>query len=133
MKGEYPITVGTGFSVAEVIYDNKKINYTGLPHPDYYIIVTEDGLNKVKSKLTTNGTIYIDEKLVTDELQKAYPNMITVPFSKMANRKSTALAASTYVLAKENIIPIEALKEAVGTHRLKDIFVDVIENVIANY
>jgi pyruvate/2-oxoacid:ferredoxin oxidoreductase beta subunit len=133
MKGEYPITVGTGFSVAEVIFDNEKINYTGLPHPDYYIIVTEDGLNKVKSKLTTDGTIYIDEKLVTEELLTTYPNMISVPFSKMANRKSTALAASTYVLAKENIIPIEALKEAVGTHRLKDIFVDVIEKVIANY
>jgi len=133
MKGEYPITVGTGFSVAEVIFDNNKINYTGLPHPDYYIIVTEDGLNKVKSKLSTNGKIYIDEKLVNNDLLAQYPNMITVPFSKMANRKSTALAASTYVLAKENIIPIDALKEAVSTHRLKDIFVDVIEKVVANY
>jgi len=130
MKGEYPITVGTGFSVAEVIFDNKPINYTGLETPDYFIIVTPEGLNKVKSKLNPDSKIYIDEKLVTDELKEAYPNLIAVPFSKMANRKSTALAATAYVLNKENILPIDALKEAVKTHRLRDIFVDVIDKVL---
>ena len=129
MKGEYPITVGTGFSVAEVIFDHKPINYTGLDKPDYFIIVTEDGLNKVKPKLHRDAKIYIDEKLVTDDLRYAFPELIVVPFSKMANRKSTALAAATYVLNKEQILPIEALKEAVGTHRLKDVFVDVIDKV----
>ena len=130
MKGEYPITVGTGFSVAEVIFDHQPINYTGLDKPDYFIIVTEDGLNKVKNKLHKDAKIYIDEKLVTDDLQSSYPGLIAVPFSKMANRKSTALAAATYVLNKEHILPIEALKEAVSTHRLKDIFVDVINKII---
>ncbi len=131
MKGEYPITVGTGFSVAEVIFDHQPINYTGLDKPDYFVIVTEDGLNKVKGKLHKDAKIYIDEKLVTDELKSEFPDLIAVPFSKMANRKSTALAATTYVLDKEQILPIDALKEAVSTHRLKDIFVDVIEKVIS--
>jgi pyruvate/2-oxoacid:ferredoxin oxidoreductase beta subunit/Pyruvate/2-oxoacid:ferredoxin oxidoreductase gamma subunit len=128
MKGEYPITVGTGFSVAEVIFDKENINYTGLEKPDYFIIVTEDGLNKVRAKLNPDSKIYIDEKLVTEELKNTYPGLISVPFGKMANRKSVALAAATYVIDKENILPVDALKEAVGTHRLKDIFVDVIEN-----
>ncbi len=127
MKGEYPITVGTGFSVAEVIFDHNPINYTGLEKPDYFIIVTQDGLIKVKNKLNKDSKIYIEEKLVTDELKEKYSNIIPVAFGKMANRKSTALAATTYVLNKENILPLEALKEAVGTHRLKDIFVEVIE------
>jgi pyruvate/2-oxoacid:ferredoxin oxidoreductase beta subunit/Pyruvate/2-oxoacid:ferredoxin oxidoreductase gamma subunit len=129
MKGEYPITVGTGFSVAEVIFDKDKINYTGLEKPDYFIIVTEDGLNKVKSKLNNDSKIYIDEKLVTEDLQKTFPNLISVAFSKMSNRKNIALAAVTYVVKHENILPVDALKEAVGTHRLKDIFIDVIEKV----
>ncbi len=130
MKGEYPITVGTGFSVAEVIFDNNTINYTGLEHPDFFIIVTQDGLNKIYKKLHKDAKIFIDEKLVTPELENNFPNLIKVPFSKMANRKSTALAAVTYVLNKENILPIDALKEAVSTHRLKEIFVDVIDKVI---
>jgi len=129
MKGEYPITVGTGFSIAEVIFDRHTINYTGLEKPDYFIIVTQDGLDKIKNKLHKDAKIYIDEKLVTDELQSEFPNIIAVPFSKMANRKSTALAAVTYVLNKEQILPVEALKEAVSTHRLKDIFVEVIDKV----
>ncbi len=131
MKGEYPITVGTGFSVAEVIFDKNPINYTGLEQPDYFVIVTQDGLNKVMPKLHAGAKIYIDEKLVTDDLKAGFPNLIAVPFSKMANRKSTALAAVTYVLDKEQILPVEALKEAVKTHRLKDIFVDVIDKVIS--
>ncbi len=129
MKGEYPITVGTGFSVAEVIFDKDEINYTGLEHPDYFIIVTEDGLNKVYSKLNKEATIYIDEKLVDEALENEFPNLIQVPFGKLANRKSTALAAVTYVLNKEKIVNTEALKKAVGTHRLKDIFTDVIDKV----
>ena len=133
MKGEYPITVGTGFSVAEVIFDKETINYTGLDKPDYVIIVTEDGLNKVKAKLDKANKVFIDEKLYTEDVQNSFSNLIPVPFSKMANRKSTALAAATYVLMKENIIPIEALKAAVSTHRLKDIFVEVIDKVVENY
>ncbi len=131
MKGEYPITVGTGFSVAEVIFDTNTINYTGLEKPDYFIIVTQDGLNKVNSKLNKDSKIYIDEKLVTDALKETYPNLIAVPFNKMANRKSVALAAATYVLNKENVLPVDALKEAVGKHRLKDIFIDVIEKSLS--
>ena len=131
MKGEYPITVGTGFSVAEVIFDTNTINYTGLEKPDYFIIVTQDGLNKVNSKLNKDSKIYIDEKLVTDALKETYPNLIAVPFNKMANRKSMALAAATYVLNRENILPADALKEAVSSHRLKDIFIDVIEKSLS--
>ena len=131
MKGEYPITVGTGFSVAEVIFDNKTINYTGLSAPDYMIIVSEDGLNKVKSKIPYAQKVYIDDKLYTDEVKSAYPDMIPVAFSRMANRKSVALAAVSYVLKTEGFLPVEALKQAVSTHRLKDIFVDVINKVVA--
>jgi pyruvate/2-oxoacid:ferredoxin oxidoreductase beta subunit/Pyruvate/2-oxoacid:ferredoxin oxidoreductase gamma subunit len=129
MKGEYPITVGTGFSVAEVIFDNKEINYTGLEKPDFFIIVTEDGLHKVHPRLNKEAKIYIEEKLVTPELEKEFPNIIKVAFNKLANRKSTALAAVTYFLNKERVIAPQKLKEAVSTHRLKDIFVEVINKV----
>jgi pyruvate/2-oxoacid:ferredoxin oxidoreductase beta subunit/Pyruvate/2-oxoacid:ferredoxin oxidoreductase gamma subunit len=129
MKGEYPITVGTGFSVAEVIFDTKKINYTGLPNPDFILIVSIDGLNKVKSKLNTNSTILMDEKLITDELLAQYPNIISVSLTKNFNKKSLALAAVAYVLNKENIIPLSALKQAVNNHRLKNIFIEVIDKI----
>jgi len=129
MKGEYPITVGTGFSVAEVIFDKQKINFTGLENPDYFIIVTEDGFDKIYPKLNKEAKIYIEEKLVTPELEAQFPELIKVPFSRLANRKSIALAAITYFLNKEKILPIEKLKDAVGTHRLKETFTDVIDKV----
>lgn len=127
MKGEYPITVGTGFSVAEVIFDHKKINYTGLLNPEYIIVVSEEGLNKVKAKLNNKCTILMEKKLVTDTLKAEFPNIISIELTKNFNKKSLALAAVAYLIKKENIIPLDALKEAVKHHRLKDVFIDVID------
>lgn len=128
MKGEYPITVGTGFSIAEVIFDKKKINYTGLLNPEYILIVSIEGFNK--AKLNVNSTILMDEKLITDELLIKYPNIISVPLTKNFNKKSLALAAVAYLLNKEQTIPIDALKMSVSNHRLKDIFIEVIDKAI---
>ena len=44
MKGEYPITVGTGFSLGEVILSKNEINYTGLEKRDVSIVVSDNGL-----------------------------------------------------------------------------------------
>ncbi len=128
MKGEYPITVGTGFSVAEVIADKNEINYTGLDNPDIAVIVTEDGLEKVKHRITADTKVYLDEKL-TGKIDFSYKKLIIKPFHALVNRKSAALLAVAYVLKKEQLFPLEALKKVLSDHRLKDIFLDTVARV----
>ncbi len=128
MKGEYPITVGTGFSVAEVILDSDEIHYTGLTSPGIAIIVTEDGLNKIKNRLTSETKVYLDASL-EDKLDVQVREKIIKPFGKLVNPKSKALLATAYMLKKEKIVPPEALTDILKNHRLSAIFMQTLEKI----
>jgi pyruvate/2-oxoacid:ferredoxin oxidoreductase beta subunit/Pyruvate/2-oxoacid:ferredoxin oxidoreductase gamma subunit len=110
MKGEYPITVGTGFSVAEVILSKEPINYTGLEKPNAMLIVTEDGWNKVKDRVADNSKVYLDNKIGVE----THP---TKAFFKMAGKKGAALSAVSYWIKETGIFPIEALEKVVENHK----------------
>ncbi len=126
MKGEYPITVGTGFSVAEVILDKEEIHYTGLLDPDYAVIVTEDGLHKIKNRLTPRTKVYLDVSL-QDKWEAEVKETIVRPYGKLVNPKSKALLGLVDLLKNERIIPPDALKDVLSKHRLARIFLPVVE------
>ncbi len=116
MKGEYPITIGTGFSVAEVILSRDSINYTGLVHPDLAIILTIDGLEKIKDKLTPDTKIIADSKLNLE----GYNNVVFLEFGKIGGKKGAVFSALTYWMIKEKLIDKEALKGAAGNHKYSE-------------
>ncbi len=126
MKGEYPITVGTGFSVSEVILDKDEIHYTGLSDPDFAVIVTEDGLNKVKGRLTENTKVYLDSSL-QEKFDVPVKEVVVKPYGKLVNAKSKALLGLVDLLKNEKIIPLEALTDILKAHRLSQIFLSVVE------
>lgn len=107
MKGEYPITVGTGFSVAEVILSKKPIYFTGLENPKVVMVVTEDGWNKVKNRITNSTKVFVDTKV-------SYNNsFITKDFLKVGGKKGAALSAVSYWIKESGVFPIEALFKVV--------------------
>lgn len=111
MKGEYPITVGTGFSIAEVILSKNPINYTGLEQPDVALIVTDDGYKKVKDMLTEKTKILMDDKVsnATDFTNKS--------FSGKSGKKGAALSAIAYWLKESKVFPVDALLKVVEKHK----------------
>ena len=111
MKGEYPITVGTGFSVAEVILSKEPINYTGLQDPDTVLIVTDDGWTKVSDRIAPNSKVYVDTKIGLETTHEAKP------FYKVAGKKGAALSAVSYWIKETGIFPIEALEKVVENHK----------------
>ncbi len=46
-KGDNPVTIGTGFSLAEVKISPREILYSGIDKPDYILISSADGLKRV--------------------------------------------------------------------------------------
>jgi Pyruvate/2-oxoacid:ferredoxin oxidoreductase gamma subunit len=126
MKGEYPITVGTGFSVAEVILDKNEIHYTGLSDPDFAVIVTEDGWNKVKNRLTPDTKVYLDASL-EDKFDVPVKEVVVKPFGKAVNPKSKALLGLIYMLQHEKLIDLAALKDILQNHRLSAVFMPVFD------
>lgn len=110
-KGEYPITVGTGFSVAEVILSKNPIHYTGLERPDVVMMVTNDGWNKVSNRITDNSKIFIDSKITTGAPFESKP------FLKTAGKKGAALSAIAYWIKETGVMPIEALLKVIEGHK----------------
>ena len=109
MKGEYPITVGTGFSVAEVILSKTPIHFTGLENPSVVISVTDDGWNKIKNRISETSEIYIDSKINT-ESSFVFDSKA---FLKEGGKKGAALSAISYWIQKSNVFPIDALLKVV--------------------
>jgi len=128
MKGEYPITVGTGFSVAEVILDNGEIHYTGLQEPDLALIVTEDGYHKIKKRLSPRTKVYLDsalEKIFDVPVRE----VVMRPYGKHVSPKSKALLGLADLLLEERLLPLEALREALSRHRLAPVFLPVLDKL----
>jgi pyruvate/2-oxoacid:ferredoxin oxidoreductase beta subunit len=107
MKGEYPITVGTGFSVAEVILSKKPIHFTGLENPSVVLAVTEDGWNKVKNRISSTSKVLTDSKINSEE------SYSTKEFLKEGGKKGAALSAVSYWINESKVFPIEALLKVV--------------------
>ncbi len=107
MKGEYPITVGTGFSAAEVILSKKPIHYTGLEKPSVVLAVTEDGWSKVKGRISSNSKVIVDAKINTES------DFETKEFLKEGGKKGAALSAVSYWIKESKVFPIEALLKVV--------------------
>lgn len=118
-KGAYPVTVGVGFSTAEVIVSDSEILYTGIVVPDVAIITSRDGLghslNRIQ-RMDENGLLLIDESL---EVPETRARVIRHPFRKEAGARAAALRALAFYNARvEQIIPMEALIHTLRNSKL---------------
>ena len=50
-RDDYPITVKTGHSIAELVLSPREIDYTGIARPDAMILLSRDGVAKVGPQL----------------------------------------------------------------------------------
>jgi Pyruvate/2-oxoacid:ferredoxin oxidoreductase gamma subunit len=115
MKGEYPITVGTGFSTAEVILSEKRIRYTGLSDPDVMIILSEDGLAKVRPKMKKSTIVILDSSVNSSNLSS--DKVIIQDLVRNADKRGAALMGIAYWLETFGSIKVEALEEAARSHK----------------
>ena len=111
MKGEYPITVGTGFSVAEVILSKKPINFSGLDKPNVVLAVTGDGWNKVKNRVAHESKVFVDRKICAD------CTFEVKDFLKVGGKKGAALSAVSYWVKETGVFPVEALFKVVESSK----------------
>jgi len=117
-KDDYPITVQTGHSVAEIIVSPETIEYTGIDSPDYVILVSEDGLSRVRNRvedLPASSTVLAEASL---ELPPTRAKVIRLPFietAKKVGRLSIAVVALAALLENSGLFPVEALVTAIRT------------------
>ncbi|MFP4589114.1 MAG: thiamine pyrophosphate-dependent enzyme [Candidatus Acetothermia bacterium] len=110
-RGEYPVTVGSGFSICEVLLSPTKVLFTGISEPDVMIVTSEEGLDK-RSKTLQNlesGNVYLDDSLSAPSTDA---ELHTKGFREAAGPKGAALSAISYWIDQSGLIPPEALMEA---------------------
>ncbi len=106
-KGSYPVTVGVGFSTAEVIICHRQIHFHGISEPDLIIITSEDGLahNKDRIMAMKRGALLIDESIGPP---KTEAKVISHNFRQMGPRNA-AIYAVFFFTHNSGLIPIAAL------------------------
>jgi len=115
-KDDYPITVRTGHSVAEIILSPEHIHYTGIDQPDIVLLLSIDGLNQISRDLpgySPDTRVYVEESLVP--LLKTPAQVISLPL-KNAAKEVGKLAIGPLgfgaILAREDLYPVEAFEAA---------------------
>jgi Pyruvate/2-oxoacid:ferredoxin oxidoreductase gamma subunit len=123
-KDDYPITVQTGHSVSEVIVSPERIDYTGIDAPDFFVVLSADGLARVRSrieKLSTSCILYAEETL---ELPATKARVRRFPFAELGKRLGRphlATAALAALLEDSGIFPPEAFVAAIESFQSTEI------------
>ncbi len=111
-KGSYPVTVGVGFSTAEILLSRTPIFYHGVPQPDVMVVTSADGLANQRERIRrmTGGILWLDGSLPVPETGA---EVRVADFRGRAGARNAALYALLTVLREIGVIPPEAFLETV--------------------
>ncbi|NLM93560.1 MAG: hypothetical protein GX168_11510 [Bacteroidales bacterium] len=129
-KGSYPVTVGVGFSTAEVNLSPREIHFHGIAVPDMVVVTSADGLahNKQRIAKMQGGFLFIDESL---EVPPTGAEVICHDFRGMGARNASIfsvffLALKTGIISTESLfktIEEEGLSEKLPVAKIKEALV----------
>ncbi|PKL81799.1 MAG: hypothetical protein CVV24_13400 [Ignavibacteriae bacterium HGW-Ignavibacteriae-3] len=110
-KGNYPVTVGVGFSSSDIIISPDEIFYTGTSDVDVIIVTSQEGLDYSSSSIKNlkGGTIICDSSL---SLPETSSKIIKHDFRNKISGKGASLYSLFYYVNYSKIFPIEALIES---------------------
>ena len=117
-KDDYPITVQTGHSVAEIIVSPQRIDYTGIDAPDYCIVISADGLKRVRAKiekLPATCKLFADDSLELPETKAQIHRLPLQQIAKDVGKLSVVTGAVAAMLQDSGLFPMEAFVKTIST------------------
>jgi Pyruvate/2-oxoacid:ferredoxin oxidoreductase gamma subunit len=115
-RDDLPVTVKSGCCTAEVVLSPEPIGYTGADVPDYVVVVSPEGLDRVRGMLphlAPTAVVYCDATLAVPATPAAVRSL---SFGEEARRAGTppapALVALAAMLHETGLFPVEALEQA---------------------
>ncbi len=114
-RDDYPITVMTGHSIAEIVLSPREIDYTGITRPDAMILLSQEGAAKVGPQLAamTPQNLVFAMSDVGDLKTSATLHVIDVAkIPSRLGKGGVALFCIAHALRELRVFPIEALEAA---------------------
>jgi pyruvate/2-oxoacid:ferredoxin oxidoreductase beta subunit/Pyruvate/2-oxoacid:ferredoxin oxidoreductase gamma subunit len=113
-KNDYPVTVGSGFSLSEVALSPEPILYTGSERPDAVVIASPDGLREVQSRgdlerLASGGIVIADESVAAEP---PGGRTLRLPLRRTLSPQMAALGGVIALVERTGILDKEALLRA---------------------
>jgi pyruvate/2-oxoacid:ferredoxin oxidoreductase beta subunit/Pyruvate/2-oxoacid:ferredoxin oxidoreductase gamma subunit len=112
-RGDYPVTVKSGHSVTELLLGPSEMPPVPVGIPDIVVLVSEDGLKKVRSRLTRMdaGALVVT---VPEFANVDTPASVAVvdPSAVKVPKGGLALALITVSVVRTGIVDVEALRAA---------------------
>lgn len=115
-KDDYPITVMTGHSVSEINLSPRPIEYTAIDTPDYFAVISEDGLKKSRKwigRLSESCTLYVDEFAQIPDTKANVKRIALWRVTKELGKLSASIATLAAIVADGKFISPQALEEAI--------------------
>lgn len=113
-KNDYPVTVGSGFSLSEVKLSPETIRSTGIERPDAIVLTSEDGLREVRGRgdlerLAPDGVVLAEETLA-----RALPGerVLPLPLRRILSPKMAALGGVAALMGRTGVLERAALLRA---------------------
>ncbi|NLE77147.1 MAG: 2-oxoglutarate synthase [Chloroflexi bacterium] len=116
-RDEYPVTVASGYSLAQVILSPKEIQYTGIAQPDWMLVVSPEGLRKSRGlakRMDRRSRLYLRADLwpVESDAQVTLLDFAAAPLR--LREEEQALAGLAAALQHSALYPLDALRAAVA-------------------
>jgi Pyruvate/2-oxoacid:ferredoxin oxidoreductase gamma subunit len=114
-KNDYPVTVGSGFSLSEVKLGPEPILYTGIDEPDAVLIASADGCREVNGRgdlqrLASGGVVIVDEGTAA---ALPAPPTLALPLRRTLGADTAAFGAVAALVARTGILPVDAVLAAI--------------------
>ncbi|MDJ0761470.1 MAG: thiamine pyrophosphate-dependent enzyme [Myxococcota bacterium] len=123
-KDDYPITVMTGHSLAEIIFSPERIEYTAIEDPDYFVAISADGVKRAKKRieaLPATCVLYAEESLDLPETKAKVIRLPMIKTAKEVSKLSIAVVAMGALLKDSKLFPVEAFSKAIGNFQKQKI------------
>ena len=113
-RGDYPVTVKSGHSLAELILDPDPIDYAGVARPDALAILTPEGRAKsgpLLARMGPGGKVFVVPGLADFETAAEVTTLDPAGLPSVA-RRHLALAVVGEMARRLELVPPEALEAA---------------------
>ncbi len=116
-RDDYPVTVQTGHSLAQLVLSPTEQPLVTVPAPDVVVLLTADGLRKAQSSLSAmsaDGLVVTVPELA--EVQTAAQVVVVDPAGAPSRigKADLALVLLAATIARLRLLPLEALRAAAG-------------------